>query len=220
MAAPVPYFLSLSLTCRTRKNGSSTICTAMRSLRQPPYFCSRLNRSPPSAYSCTITTRSPSCKQATTTAVQQEQQRVCITQPRARACLQDQPGSCWHVTQHATTRRYTQALQGYCSQTLQRAVPCAHQLLKQVPRAARHNQALNTRSARIPHTATAKSTCHAAHLEGCEELYDVLVLAAAVQAHLPVDLVLVQLTDAAHQVALEHHRLARALADGFVHCKG
>jgi hypothetical protein len=95
----------------------------------------------------------------------------------------------------------------------------AYQLLEQVSRAARHNQALHSHTGKIPSTAAAKSTSHAPHLEGCEELDDVLVLAAAVQAHLPVDLVLVQLTDAAHQVALEHHCLARALADGFVHCK-
>jgi hypothetical protein len=96
----------------------------------------------------------------------------------------------------------------------------AYQLLAQVQKAARHNQASYTGTASIPLIATAKSTCHASHLEGCKELDDVLVLAAAVQAHLPVNLVLVQLTDAAHQVALEHHCLARPLADGLVHCTG
>lgn len=57
------------------------------------------------------------------------------------------------------------------------------------------------------------------HLEGCKEIDDVLVVAAAVQPDLPVYLVLVQLAYAAHQVALEHHHLTRALADGLVHCR-
>jgi hypothetical protein len=44
------------------------------------------------------------------------------------------------------------------------------------------------------------------------------VVAATVQPYFPVDLVLVELTDAAHQVAFEHNHLTGALADGLVHC--
>lgn len=59
----------------------------------------------------------------------------------------------------------------------------------------------------------------ATHLEGCIQLDDVLMGTAAVQADLPVNLVLVELADAAHEVALEHHHLTGALADGLVHCR-
>lgn len=45
------------------------------------------------------------------------------------------------------------------------------------------------------------------------------MVAAAVQADLPVDLVLVQLAYAAHQVAFQHDHLTGALADGFVDCR-
>lgn len=56
------------------------------------------------------------------------------------------------------------------------------------------------------------------HLKCCKQLDNVFMVAGAVQADLPVNLVLVQLADAAHQVALEHHHLTAALAHGLVHC--
>jgi hypothetical protein len=70
-----------------------------------------------------------------------------------------------------------------------------------------------------PVVVHAQSWPQCAHLEGCKQVDDVFMVAGAVQADLPVDLVLVQLAYAAHQVALQHDHLTGALADGFVHCK-